>query len=307
MKSKKIAFGFMLLVVIFISVGYARDQEVVGDKTFMWRLDYLGNTSYILGSVHFLKKEMYPLPAQIEDAFAQSEFLAVEADISADKMSQHLILTMQKGMYEGEETLKHNLSEKTYRLAEEILKKNGMDIAFYQKFKPWFLALTISGMELMKMGYDPSFGVDKYFIDRVARLSGDNVSTPKKILELEGIPFQINLFDSFPKEENDQFLFYSLQEVFQYQKEIEKLIMAWQHGDAAMMEKLLEVNMNQYTELTSMHKIFIVDRNIAMADKIFDYMKTGNVYFIVVGAAHLIGTQGILRLLDQKGVRLSQQ
>lgn len=306
MKNKKVPFGFILIVVIFVSVGYARDQKGVGDKTFMWRLDYLGNTSYILGSVHFLKKEMYPLQAEIEDAFALSEFLVVEADISADKMSQHLILTMQKGMYEGEETLKHNLSEKTYRLAEDVLKKNGMDIAFYQKFKPWFLALTISGMELMKMGYDPSFGVDKYFIDRVARLAGDGNSTPKKILELEGIPFQINLFASFSREENDQFLFYSLQEVFQYQKEIENLVMAWQKGDAALMEQLLEVKPDQFTELGSMHKIFIVDRNLAMAGKIFDYLKTGNVYFIVVGAAHLIGNQGILRLLEQKGVSLSQ-
>ena len=306
MKKKHFLSGFFLLVMVLFSVGYALEPDVTEIKTFMWRLDYQGKSSNILGSVHFLKKDMYPLPEPIEEAFARSEFLVVEADISADKMSRHLVITMEKGMYKGEENLKQNLSDKTYRMAESVLEKSGLDISFYQKFKPWFLALTISGLELMKMGYDPNFGVDKYFIDRVAGKGGDTGSIPEKILELEGIPFQINLFDGFSKEENDRFLFYSLQEIFQYRKEIDHLVQAWKQGDAARMEQLLDMNMKQNSELGSIYKIFVVDRNIAMADKIFNFIKTGKVYFIVVGAAHLIGPQGILRLLEQKGVSLSQ-
>jgi uncharacterized protein YbaP (TraB family) len=213
-------------------------------------------------------------------------------------MSQHLVLTMKKGMYQGEETLEENLSKETYRLAGSVLKKHGMDISFYQKFRPWFLALTLSGIELMKMGYDPNFGVDKYFIDRAAS---------RKILELEGIAYQINLFDGFSKEENDRFLFYSLQELFRYQKELDQMVHAWQCGDAEKMDRLLKVDLDQNKDLNDIQKIFIDDRNAAMAEKIFNYLESGKKYFVVVGAAHLIGTQGIVKLLEQKGVRVQQR
>ncbi len=295
-----------LILGIFLSSLYARNQGTNPEKIFLWQLDYQTNKSYILGSVHFLKKEMYPLPIKIEEAFEQSDVLVVEADISDANMSRFLRLTMEKGMYTGEETLKQNLSEKTYRLTETVLKKNGIDIVFYQKFKPWFLALTISGIELMKMGYNPNFGIDKYFIDRVSAAPVDGTSPKKKILELEGIAFQIDLFDCFSKEENDDFLFYSLQEIFQYQKEIDHLVEAWRGGDAAEMEQLLKKNLDKFSELTPMYKKFIDDRNISMTEKIIHFLKTDKMYFIMVGAAHLIGNQGILRLLEQKGVSVSQ-
>lgn len=298
--------GITLILGIFLSPLYARNQGANSEKIFLWQLDYQANKSYILGSVHFLKKEMYPLPIKIEEAFEQSDVLVVEADISDANMSRFLRLTMEKGMYTGEETLKQNLSEKTYQLTETVLKKNSIDIAFYQKFKPWFLALTISGIELMKMGYNPNFGVDKYFIDRVSAAPVDGISPKKEILELEGIAFQIDLFDCFSKEENDDFLFYSLQEIFQYQNEIDHLVAAWRSGDAAKMEQLLKINLDKFSELTPMYKKFIDDRNISMTEKILHFLKTDKMYFIMVGAAHLIGNQGILRLLEQKGVSVSQ-
>ncbi len=298
--------GITLVLGLFLSSLYARNQGENSEKIFLWQLDYQTNKSYILGSVHFLKKEMYPLPIKIEEAFEQSDVLVVEADISAANMPRLLRLTMEKGMYTGEETLKQNLSEKTYRLTETVFKNNGIDIAFYHKFKPWFLALTISGIELMKMGYNPNFGVDKYFIDRVSAAPVDKTSPRKEILELEGIAFQIDLFDCFSKEENDNFLFYSLQEIFQYRKEIDNLVAAWRSGDVAEMEQLLTINLDKFSELTPMYEKFIDDRNVTMTEKIIHFLKTDKMYFIMVGAAHLIGNQGILRLLEQKGVSVSQ-
>ena len=47
----------------------------------------------------------------------------------------------------------------------------------FNKFKPWFLAMTIISLEFVKLGYDPNFGVDKYFMDKAAG--------KKEILELE--------------------------------------------------------------------------------------------------------------------------
>ena len=51
-------------------------------KSFLWRVRSNTSTLYLLGSIHFLKQENYPLNPGIEKAFAQSNFLVVEANIS---------------------------------------------------------------------------------------------------------------------------------------------------------------------------------------------------------------------------------
>ena len=37
-----------------------------------------------------------------------------------------------------------------------------------------------------------------------------------------------------------------------------------------------------------------------------DYLKTPEVEFVIVGAAHLVGSEGVLNKLKQKGFKVSQ-
>jgi uncharacterized protein YbaP (TraB family) len=249
---------------------------------------------------------MYPLPDRVERAFEQSDVLVVEADISSSKMGQHLKLTMEKGMYSGNETLKDNISEKTYQLAEKILKEKGIDIILYQKFKPWFLALTISGMELIKLGFDPNHGVDKYFIDKANKDFSMERMEKMEIVELEGIEYQINLFDNLTQAENDSFLFSTLQEILHYTNDIKPMVFAWAQGQVSQLEQLLTKNIDKYKELSHIYKKFVDDRNFKMVKKIVTYMNTPKTHFIVVGAAHLVGKKGIIQLLKNKGFILEQ-
>lgn len=297
---------FLILLLDSASVLFCLSQPHDREKSFLWRLETGSNQSYILGSIHFLKKSMYPLKPVIEKAFADADVLAVEADISAAKMAGHLKMTMEKSQYSGNETLEKNLSEKTFQLAREMLQKFGIDIQFYQKFKPWFLALTISGLEVMKLGYDPNFGVDKYFIDRVTGVGDQTGFGKKEIYELEGIEYQINLFDAFTREEGEYFLLGTLKEVAGYEAEIEELVNAWLIGDVSTMERILRRSVAEYPVLTPMYKKFIDLRNRQMSEKILSWMKIPKTFFIVVGAAHLVGENGILKLLASRGVRLEQ-
>lgn len=303
---KNIINGLLILGLFIGGLFFPWEMMAAAEKTFLWEINLASNRSFILGSIHFLKKEMYPLPVQLEPAFKRSDILVVEADISSHKMSEHLRLTMQKGMYTGDATLKTSLSKKTYELAKTVLNKNGIDIQFYHRFKPWFLALTISGMELMKLGFDPDFGVDKYFIDRASQVALDSNKSKKEILELEGVEYQINLFDGFTPEENDQFLFFSLQEIAHYPAEIDPMVKAWKKGDVTAMERILKQSMNEFAELTFLYKKLVDSRNHRMTEKIISYLSTTKTYFIVVGAGHLLGDQGILKLLQNRGVIIKQ-
>lgn len=266
-------------------------------KSFLWEVEVNGEKSYILGSIHMLKKSAFPLAEVMEDAFKGCDFLAVEADISPSNMGEIFRVTMEKAGYQDGSTLSDHISKETLELAKKELKKMNMSLDYFQKFKPWFLAMTVTSVELMKLGFDPNIGVDKYFLNK----SGD-----KKILELEGIPFQIGLFDSFSDRENDMFLRSSLSEAGSLGENVDAMVAAWKAGDVEKLTKMVTDNREKEKELSDIFKIIIDDRNRTMTDKIEGWLKGGGSYFIIAGAAHLVGDNGIIRLLGKKGFTLKQ-
>lgn len=295
---------FIILIVTWFSLVTVCSGEKTGStgKSCLWQVESTGTAgkSYLLGSVHLLKKEHYPLKKVIENAYEQSDVLAVEADISGDKLAKAGPMLMQKGMYTGEETLKANISEKTFQLVRDKLKELGMDIQGFQKFKPWMVAMTIEGMVLMKLGFNPNYGIDKYFLDKAA------ASGNKEIVELEGLGYQVKLFESFSKEENEKFLLAAVMEADQLEKEIDVMVNAWAFGDTEKMERFFVRDIQKYPGLKSVYKKILDDRNEKMVEKIISYFKTGKKYFIVVGAAHMVGKNGLVMLLKEKGFKVEQ-
>ncbi|MCP5102540.1 MAG: TraB/GumN family protein [bacterium] len=293
---KRVFIIFIITWAALVNV-YGQGKTDSG-KSFLWEVDSAAGKHYLLGSIHLLKKEHYPLKKSIEDAFEKTDVLAVEIDLSPDKMMQQSLMLMQKGMYTGEETLKGNLSEKTYQLAQTKLKEMDMDITMFQKFRPWMLAMTITSMKMIKLGFAPTYGIDSYFMGKAAG--------KKEIAELEGIDFQVKLFDGLSKEENEEFLLSSILEADHIEKEFAGMLDAWVSGDIEKMEKLLTENTQKYPELQNLYKKLLDDRNERMVEKIVTYFKTGKKYLVMVGAAHMVGKKGVVQLLKDKGFKLKQ-
>ena len=85
--------------------------------------------------------------------------------------------------------------------------------------KPWFLALSLQAMELMRLGYDPQFGVDYYFLSRA--------QGKKRIFELESLDEQLSLLSGFSDNEQEQFLLYTLKTLNSMGSQVEVLVRAW--------------------------------------------------------------------------------
>lgn len=296
--------SILITLIIWGSLAAVHSEEKTGntDRSFLWELEGTAGKSYLLGSVHLLKKEHYPLKSVIEESFAQAEVLAVEADLSGDKVMSQAMVLMQKGMYSGEETFKDHISPETYRKVEEKLKELGMDIEGVKKFKPWFLAMTLSSTELVKMGFSPEFGIDLYFLGKA---SGKE-ENKKEIAELEGIDFQVALLDGLTKEENESFLISTILESERMGKEMDNIIDAWLNGNLEKMEQLFNENIKETPAMIALYKKLLDDRNVKMVEKIEGYLNSGKTHFIVAGAAHMVGEKGIVQLLKNKGIKTRQ-
>jgi uncharacterized protein YbaP (TraB family) len=274
-------------------------QEVVsqGKKTFLWKVQSKTNTVYVLGSIHYLKKEMYPLNKRIENAFEESDHLVVEANINdAEKVDTQKLA--QNALYLDDETFEKHVSPQTYDLAKKELERLDVPLELAGKQKPWFLALTLASLEIVKLGFDPNYGIDRYFLTKA--------EGKKKILELESVDYQVNLFCQLTEKEQELLLLCTLKDIKVIERELNKLVNAWTSGDTKGVESIITRSLTEDNRLSPIYEKLIYERNRNMASKIEDYLKTKESYFVVVGAGHLVGKQGIIEILKGKGFLVEQ-
>lgn len=292
----KLALIFSLLVIFLFAV-FAQDSLSQSKKSFLWKVQSKTNTVYVLGSIHYLKKEMYPLDEKIEKAFEQADVLAVEADVTnIEKVDVQKLFG--GAFYTESETLEKHLSPKTYALLKQELNELGASLEVANKYKPWFLAISLVSLEISKLGFDPNYGIDRYFLSRA--------SETKKILELESLEYQFHLSSSLPEKDQELFLLYTLKDVKVLDKELDRLMKAWSTGDERGIESIITRTVKEDKRLVPIYEKFIYQRNRNMASKIEDYLKAKETYFIIVGAGHLVGSQGIIQILKGKGFTVEQ-
>lgn len=269
-----------------------------GSKGFLWKTESKGNTVYLLGSIHIANIDMYPLDKKITDAFKASDYLTVEVDLSDENLAFEEMLE-EIGTFQDGTTLKDHVSADTYEQLGDILEGLGLERTTYDAYKPWVVASTLESVTLLIEGYDAQIGIDMYFMSHAKQMG-------LPIISLETADFQLELLDSLYEKEQEQMLVQSMDSFMGGAgEEFEKLIEMWITGDDAALTSFIEESAVDEAG----YKAMLVDRNIGMADKIAEYLngEQGETYFVVVGAAHMLGDDGIVPLLEKKGFTVERQ
>ena len=89
-------------------------------------------------------------------------------------------------------------------------------------------------------------------------------------------------------------------------KDLIKLYNAWDDGNTPEMEDLILEGIEDSPELQMINKKLLDERNYSMEEKIEVFLQDDETYFVVVGAGHLVGENGIINLLKGKGYAPTQ-
>jgi uncharacterized protein YbaP (TraB family) len=287
--------GFALLVHPTSAPAAAR-----GTKLFFWKATSPTTEVYLLGSIHLGKKEMYPLAKEIEGAFDKAKYLVLEADLTKVDNVKIQQMVFEKGIYGGEDSLGKHVPAETLKGVTDLAATLGIPAASIEKMRPWFLAMTLTLIGIQKLGYSPEFGIDKHFAEQ-AKDKG------KEILEVESMEFQIKLLAGMSDDLQAKFLASTVEESANTKERMEKILESWMKGDLAVFDQeMIKKPREKHPEQAEFHVKMIDDRNAGMARKIGEYLKTKDVHFIVLGAAHMVGDQGIIRLLEKDGFKVEQ-
>jgi uncharacterized protein len=265
-------------------------------KTFGWKATGKGGTIYLVGSIHVMSESFYPLNPALDAAFTDSDLLVEEVDLAEmlDPMAQMNILT--RGMLPSNQTLDKVLSAPTLALVRKATGDLGADASPLLRFKPWMLAIALQGMELMKAGFDPALGLDQHFYDQ-AKGAG------KAVQGLETVEFQISRFDTMSMDQQDRMLAETLNELATETATVGKLGDAWKAGDVAAIERIALADLKSDPV---MYQRLLVERNKNWMPKIEALFARKGHAMVVVGAAHLVGADGLVAMLKAKGYAVEQ-
>jgi uncharacterized protein YbaP (TraB family) len=252
---------------------------------------------HLAGSVHALSADYYPLSPAFDAAFKDSDLLVEEVNLGEITSPAAQLELLMRGMLPADQSLDQLLSPATLARVNKFIADIGVPIEPLKRFKPWMLAIALEGIDLQKAGFDPELGLDKHFYD-LAQGQG------KAVQGFETAEYQISRFDQMTNNQQDRFLAETLKELESEKANVNILAKAWKGGDVSTVERLV---LQDLRSDPLMYQRLLVERNRNWLPTLESFFTRRGHTFVVVGAAHLVGPDGLLTMLRGRGYLVEQQ
>jgi uncharacterized protein YbaP (TraB family) len=266
----------------------------------LWRAeasDEQAGTLYLLGSVH-VGDATFDLGDAVDAAWQRSDELVVEVDLTEMTPEELVSLSRLYGSLAPPLTLADVVSAETLGQLDAYFALRGLDPDAFARLKPWYIAFTIVQVELQLAGYDAERGVDHLFMDRA--------QGRKPIVALETVASQLETMDRLPASLQELMLKDTLARVDGFPTETARLFDAWRRGDERQLQALVFEPLHEFPELEVFYDLVFFQRNASMAASLVELGSDGRTRFVVLGAGHMLGQQGVPAQLARRGYRVSR-
>jgi hypothetical protein len=262
----------------------------------VWEVEKNDRLMFIGGTIHLLMPQDYPLPQAFETAYQQSAAVIFETDLDRLQSPEFQLYMLQQLSYSDGRNLQQVLSADTYAALAEFFSARGVPMTAVDNFKPGMVLMMMTMIELQRIGV-VGVGVDDHFSKRLAE-------DQKTKGQLESVEQQIEFIANLGVGNEDAILAYNLADLAQLPEMWRSMTRAWRSGDMATLEELAATPLRQ--EFPDIYQTMVVDRNSAWIPQIEALADTQQVEFVLVGALHLVGDEGLLAELARRGYRVRQ-
>ena len=311
--------GLIVLVILFIVgmffiyktlIDLDKEEVNIEMTPILYKVtkDGSDNEMYLFGSIHMAKSGDLSFPDYVMNAYNKSHYLACEIDeeksLSDADLTQQLALAM---MYNDGSTIKDHINIDVYNKLVDFLTKKESYTSVFDYYKPMFFYSLLSNIMVNDLGLDPNSSIDNYFISKAKE-------DKKTILEVESMDYQIELLLGFSDDLYELMIKETLDNYEESVKELMELYNNWKMGNE---EKILELNDEEFKEddsytekqkkeIKDYNERLVINRNKTMTNKAIEYFEKDQDVFFMVGAAHIIGENGIANNLKNNGYIVTQ-
>lgn len=263
------------------------------ENALLWRIegnDVSGN-SYLFGTIHLIKAEDYFLPEGTEMAIDATSRMVFEIDLNEMMdLGAQLALITKAFMPDGQR-LSDLLNEEDYGLVEERFREIGLPMFLLDRIKPMFLSVFVTAdfsPDGLSTGSAKSYEMELYEIAK---------TTDIPIGGLETMEYQMSVFDSIPYEDQAEMLVEMIRYQDDGEEQFRQMVKMYKEQN---IEALYTAIGGSEGELGEHEDVLLVNRNRNWIRAMSEMMRDESVFF-AVGAGHLGGEQGVIRLLRNAG------
>jgi hypothetical protein len=300
MRASRLVRGGAMAALLAVASTVLGDDQSTWPVTHhsLWRVDGGRSVVYLLGSIHVLHREHYPLERPIEDAFDEARVVVFETDIGAarERFKEARPAAARKRAAPGK-PLVRQVSSGTYERLHRYLDGIGLPPTIFDRLAPWQAGFAVFVLELNRLGYDPEWGVDNYYFNR-ARKYG------KRTAGLETVDEHMNLLKGMSPPDSDAYLAAMLDDAVTLRQTLRDLVRAWKGGESDLLSEIVNASMHARPELRDR---LLVDRNKRWLPKIEELAAGPEPAMVIVGAGHLVGPDSVVELLQKDGRIVRQQ
>ncbi len=289
---KKIRLSTLLFLAGFFALVTFGFQNCSGDKTqkdesLLWKISGNGleQPSYLYGTIHLLCPDDFEMKEKVKDAIGNSEQLILELDFDEPGM----IASLQQHMYLPDSIKPTDyLNEEEYSIVETYFNDSlQMPFTMMKRIKPFFL---ISFTIVDFLNCTP--------VSPEQKLSSAAQEEEIEVLGLETIEEQAGFIDDIPLDTQAKMLLESITDYENMKKMFDEMVNAYLNENISKIDELMQEYMSE--EYADIELGLLIERNQDWIEPIREFIQE-KPSFIAVGAAHLIGEEGLIALLREQG------
>ncbi|GJM35089.1 MAG: hypothetical protein DHS20C18_40900 [Saprospiraceae bacterium] len=258
-------------------------------ESLLWRIESndLPGPSFLLGTMHIRDQRAFGLLELVYEKINTCAAFAAEIDLQVTEIPpEKLSMNIPPSKW-----LDQMLSPRQFqKMRQIILKGTGLDLYLYRFLHPMVINNLILERILSK---DMSIALDRHLWD-YAQEQG------KQLLGIETLEEQLAIMQVIPFQRHLKDLLGMSKNFTRYRRHMHHLVHLYQEGALQRLHKASKKGAGSF------RRMMIYDRNVNMADRIAD-MVGQQTTFCAIGAGHLGGSKGVLRLLKKKGLKVKPE
>ncbi len=261
--------------------------EITGDK----------GTVLLFGSIHMLKPGTVWYGDKLKAAFAKADHLVLEVVLNPEATAEIQKITLDRGLYQGGASLQTTVDAELYQHTVDAAKGVGVAEAVVNRLKPWYASVVVAAGFVQKLGYDPQSGVERV-------LTAEAVLRKLPISGLETAGEQLDGLAGMTPEAQVAMLRDTLRQFDDAEGLLDQMTTAWVKGQNSKLETLM---VDAIKESPDLYEAMLVRRNKNWVPKIKELLQTPGNHLVVVGAAHLLGDDSVIALLEKDGLKVKKR